>query len=317
MNKFNLNKFNLKELITLCEKHNIEYLVPKKNGNGNKKKSKKELINLLKDVLKIDEPLNPLFKWSGGKKDEIKYIVDHIPKDYDTYLEPFFGGGALFFYLKPHKSAISDVHEELISFYKEIQNNNSDKIIDFMDKHPNNSDTYYNVRSMKTNNNLDIACKFFYLRKTCYRGMIRYNKNGGFNIPYGKYKNINYDYLNNTKYEKLLLNCDIHMGDFEYIFKKYDNENNFMFLDPPYDTPFSNYGFSSFGREEHKRLASLFKKSKCKCLMIISETDFIKKLYENYIVDTFDKKYKFRLHSDRINSDNIDKPHLIIKNYQN
>jgi DNA adenine methylase len=295
----------------------------KENEKLKKKKERKiiieEIIDETKEPLEPLEPLNPLFKWSGGKKDEIKFFKHHFPKEYNIYLEPFFGGGALLCYLRPRKSAFSDVHTELIDFYKIIKNKQMDKIYKYMENHPNNEKTYYEVRALDRNEKkltqLENACRFYYIRKTCYRGMSRYNKKGEFNIPFGKYKNYNYTNLLDKRYEELLQNTDIHLGDFEYIFKTYDNENNFMFLDPPYDCTFTDYGYCSFGKPEHIRLSNLFKKSKCKCLLVIGATDFIRKLYKGYIVEEFHKNYRFRLHSNRIKKDDIDKKHLIIKNY--
>jgi DNA adenine methylase len=265
------------------------------------------------------EHLKPIFKWSGGKSDEIKFFKHHFPEKFDTYLEPFLGGGGVYFYLNPEKSVVTDVHKELISLYEIVKEERMDEIYEWMENHNNDEETYYKVRSMdrdeKELTKFENACRFYYLRKTCYRGMLRYNRKGQFNVPFGKYKTFNFENLKDERYEKLLKNTKIYLEDFEYIFKNYDNENNFMFLDPPYDSTFTDYGYCSFGKEEHKKLAKLFKESKCKCLMIIGETDFIKELYKDYIVEKYDKKYKFRLHSNRINSDNIDKKHLIIKNY--
>ena len=99
-----------------------------------------------------------------------------------------------------------------------------------------------------------------------------------------------------------------------YIFQKYDDENNFVFLDPPYDSEFTDYGYCQFGREEHKKLAQCFKTTKNKCLMIIGKTPFIEEQYNGYIVGEYDKKYRFKLHSGRI-GDEINAKHLIIKNY--
>ncbi len=73
----------------------------------------------------MSQKLKPIFKWSGSKNDEISKFIQYIPNDIDTYLEPFIGGGSVFFYLSPRKSVISDVHSELIDFYNEIKNSNS------------------------------------------------------------------------------------------------------------------------------------------------------------------------------------------------
>ena len=109
--------------------------------------------------------------------------------------------------------------------------------------------------------------------------MLRYNKKGKFNIPYGKYKTYNYENLKNKDYEKLLKNTDIYNESFEHIFKNYNNKNNFMFLDPPYDSEFTDYGYCKFGKDKHKTLAKCFKETKIKCLMIIGKTKLISELY--------------------------------------
>lgn len=258
--------------------------------------------------------LKPLVKWSGGKKDEIKHILPHIPTEYDTYLEPFIGGGALFFHLNPKKSVINDVHKELTDFYSSMKKGKSNEIYSFLKEHPNEEDVYYKVRSMEPKTELDNARRFFYLRKTCFRGMLRYNKKGKFNIPYGRYKTYNFEILKNTKYEELLKRTEIFNGSFEKIFEEYNDENNFMFLDPPYDSEFTDYGYCKFGKEEQKKLAECFKKTKIKCLMVIGETPFINELYKDYIVSKYPKKYAFKIHSGRV-GDEINTNHLIIKNF--
>lgn len=144
--------------------------------------------------------------------------------------------------------------------------------------------------------------------------MLRYNRDMKFNIPFGRYKTINYTELLNKDYETLLNRTEIYNEKFEVIFEKFDDETNFMFLDPPYDSEFTDYGYCSFGKEEQRKLASLFKTTKIKCLMIIGKTKFIEELYDGYIVDEYDKKYKFKLYNNRI-GDEINTKHLIIKNY--
>jgi len=263
----------------------------------------------------INNSLKPIIKWSGGKSDEISKFISYIPKSYDTYLEPFIGGGAVYFHINPKKAVITDVHIELIDFYKSIKDGKSNEIYKFMEDNPNTEDTYYKIRNeMIINNYIDNAKRFFYQRKTCFRGMLRYNLSGKFNIPFGRYKTYNFEILKNKKYEELLKNTIVECKDFSYIFENYNNSNNFMFLDPPYDSEFTDYGYCSFGKEEHKKLATYFKTTKIKCLMIIGKTEFISNLYSNYIVNEYEKKYRFKLHSGRV-GDEINTKHLIIKNY--
>jgi DNA adenine methylase len=303
-----LDKMTKAELIEKCKELNIQKY---------SSKNKKELIQMITNQNNgtIVMSLSPLIKWSGGKSDEIKMFQHHIPTDYDTYLEPFVGGGSVYFHLAPQKAVITDVHTELIDFYNSIKNGHIDEIYKFMQQNKNDETTYYKIRDeMEILTPLDNAKRFYYQRKTCFRGMLRYNKSGKFNIPFGKYKTINYEDLKNKEYEKLLKRTEIMNIDFEYIFENYNDSNNFMFLDPPYDSEFTDYGYCSFGVEEHKRLAEHFKNTDIKCLMIIGKTKLIEELYKDYIVDEYEKKYKFKLYAGRI-GDEINVKHLIIKNY--
>jgi len=304
------------ELIALCKERKIK-------GYSGKKKD--DIIELLSagQVSGASGPvtskqLSPIVKWSGGKSDEIKNILKHIP-EHKVYVEPFVGGGALYFHLNPQNAVINDIHPELIALYRTIAEGNVQNIKEFMDTHPNEEDEYYRVRSINAQTDIEKACQFYYLRKTCFRGMLRYNKDGKFNIPYGKYKTINYTDLDNSEYETLLRRTTIMKGHFRDVFEacntgQEEPEDHFIFLDPPYDSEFKDYGYCSFGKEEHEELAKLFKTTRAKCLMVIGETDFINKLYEGYIVEKYPKKYKFKIHSGRV-GDEINVNHLVIRNW--
>lgn len=254
--------------------------------------------------------MKPLIKWSGGKGDELCEIKKHIP-EFTTYVEPFVGGGALFFDLEPQKAVINDVHKDLINFYSEIKAGKGPAISLLMDAHPNDEETYYRVRDGPVT---DSAFQFYYLRKTCYRGMLRYNKKGKFNIPWGRYKTCNYEAISDPKYTDLLARTTITCGDFEQIFKDYNSPDCFCFIDQPYDSTFTDYGYCQFGHPEQERLARCFKESKMKCLMIVGATDYIRQLYEGYIVHEYPKGYRFKLHSGRVGTE-INTNHLVIKNF--
>lgn len=294
---------SVNELKKYCKKNDI-------NISG--KKKKEDIIECI--IEKQYNPLPPIVKWSGGKKDEIVKFIHYIPKDYDIYLEPFIGGGAVYFHLYPKKAIINDIHKELIDLYRSIKNGKSKDIYDFMKNHPNDEITYYKVRSYNPTNEIENAQRFYYLRKTCFRGMLRYNNKGQFNIPFGRYKTYNYESILNNRYEALFKNTEILNKDFEYLFSNYNSEKNFMFLDPPYDSEFTDYGYCKFGKDEHIKLAECFKNTKIKCLMIIGKTDFICELYKGYIVDEYNKNYRFKLHSGRVGNE-INTKHLIIMNY--
>ena len=328
----NLNNMNKTELLQKCKdlgitkysSKNKSQLIELINSSNNENQSclfKDLTINVENIVIENAnasthvKQLKPLIKWSGGKSDEIRQFEKYLPSNYETYIEPFVGGGSLYFYLSPNKAVISDVHIELIDLYRSIGEGKSNEIYNFMLENPNDEETYYKIRDkMVINDKLDNAKRFYYQRKTSFRGMLRYNKAGKFNIPFGRYKTINYNELQNKKYEELLSRTEILNKDFEYVFENYNNENNFMFLDPPYDSEFTDYGYCQFGKEEQKKLAKLFKETKIKCLMVIGKTKFIEELYKDYIADEYEKKYKFKLYAGRV-GDEINTKHLVIKNY--
>jgi DNA adenine methylase len=176
----------------------------------------------------------------------------------------------------------------------------------------NNKETYLQIRDhMEINSPLDNAKRFYYLRKTCYGGLMNYNKKGDFIVNYGHRKTCNFTALQNQNYVDLLKNTTILNSSFEYIFENYNDQRNFMFLDPPYDSKFSNYEYCPFGKEEHKRPSECFKNTHIRCLMIINKTQFIEDLYDGYITDQYLKRYD-------INSiyKNVEgSAHLIIKNF--
>jgi DNA adenine methylase len=297
---------NRQDLIAKCKEHGI------KNYS---KKTKEELIELVNNITNQHIHLKPLIKWSGGKSDEIKTFEKYFPREYDLYIEPFIGGGSVYFHLSPQRAVINDIHNDLVDLYRSIGSGYAKDIYDFMQANANDETTYYRIRDhMQVTTPLENAQRFYYQRKTCFRGMLRYNKDGKFNIPFGKYKQINYSDLLNENYHSLLARTEILNQSYQYIFDNYNDENTFMFLDPPYDSEFTDYGYCQFGKADQEKLAQCFKETKNKCLMIIGKTDFIVNLYKDYIVDEYDKAYKFKLYGKRI-GDEINTKHLVIKNY--
>ncbi|NUM50667.1 MAG: DNA adenine methylase [Flavobacteriales bacterium] len=171
---------------------------------------------------------------------------------------------------------------------------------------------------------IDIAFKsaiFLFIRNFAYSGMFRYNSNGDFNVPYGgiAYNNKNFskkvEYLKTKELKSLLDNTVIENLDFEDFFNQYIPENNdFVFLDPPYDSEFSTYAKNEFTKKDQVRLANyLIKKCKGKWMMIIKNTDFILELYKNkgLNIQSFDKKYLVSF----MNRNDKDVEHLLITNY--
>lgn len=180
---------------------------------------------------------------------------------------------------------------------------------------------YNNIKKYNIGNSQESAI-FFFIRNFAYSGMFRYNKNGDFNVPYGgigyNKKNLfkKLEYLQSTELIQHLKDTSINNLDFEDFFKKYKpQKNDFIFLDPPYDSEFSTYAQNEFNKDDQIRLADyLINKCEAKWMMIIKNTDFIFSLYDNLNINIsdFDKKYmvSFQNRNDR------DVQHLLIRNYE-
>jgi DNA adenine methylase len=151
--------------------------------------------------------------------------------------------------------------------------------------------------------------------------MFRYNAKGEFNVPYGgiAYNRKNFqkkvDYLRTEELKSLLDNTIIENEDFEAFFEKHiPSKNDFIFLDPPYDSEFSTYAKNEFTRKDQERLANyLINKCKAKWMMIIKNTDFIFGLYDKkgLNIKSFDKTYLVSF----MNRNDKNVEHLLITNY--
>lgn len=366
--------------------------------------------------------VNTLIKWPGGKTREIKYI-EHLIPEYVRYIEPFFGGGAMFFHLKPKFAMINDISTDLMDFYtlvkaqskdfkrylldycvlfddilgycsnayddlfciyegikeqrgnpeaalmqyvnrlfdnlnasvvadlvKEISDYKKELLSSALDKMQRTvknerkapfsagdlkenlitgftSGTYMYFRSVYNDillNRIETVSKeyrianFYFIREYCYGSMFRYNSKGEFNIPYG---GVSYNRKNfrakvsdifNQNTERLFSKAEIHCKDFDDFFSSVElNEKDFIFLDPPYDTDFSDYEGKAFTQKDQQRLADALKRTKAQFILIIKNTDFIYSLYEkDFNILCFDKTYTYNVRSR--NERNVE--HLIITN---
>lgn len=284
--------------------------------------------------------MKPIIKYRGGKSKEIPNIMWHIPRFAGRYIEPFFGGGALFFYLEPRRAIINDINSKLMDFYRGVRNG-YDKLRRELDdiealyehhrqkfdilklQHPTervedqNEKLYYNLRAMfngtlpKTYSD---ALLYYYINKTAYSGMIRYNSHGEFNVPFGRYAHLNTSSIT-LSHSKLLQRAEIFNTDYSDIFNMCRKED-FVFLDPPYDCAFSDYGNEEykdgFNELSHRRLASDFKNLPCQALMVIGATPLTEELYGGYIVDEYAKKYAVNIR----NRFKAVARHIVVTNYK-
>lgn len=283
--------------------------------------------------------MKPLIKYRGGKSKEIPHIIPHIPKYSGRYIEPFFGGGALFFHLEPKKAIINDINSKLIDFYKGVKTDfdllqaelkeiektylvnrknfeNLKKATPDLRVNDDNEALYYEIRDMFNElspKKYSDSLLYFFINKTAYSGMIRYNAKGEFNVPYGRYANLNTSLVTKS-HSKLLSNAEIYNLDYKHIFDMAEADD-FIFLDPPYDCVFSDYGNEEhkdgFSEQNHIELASHYKNLNCKALMVIGRTPLTEKLYGDMIVDEYGKSYAVNIRN-RFKSS---ASHILISNY--
>lgn len=373
-------------------------------------------------------------KWAGGKEKELPIILENLPDNFERYIEPFVGGGSVYFNIDAKEKIINDKSDELILLYEMIKSHNniffskineinknwillekiienhsdellnlykeyskivkgdkatkrnrinySDKIYEFVmtNKEEFNGllSDYFNIKienflfeinknllskiermrkieltrgKMSDENileNLECAFKsayymhfrylynhreeleiddefccaiFYFIREYCYASMFRYNANGKFNVPYGgiSYNRKDFakkiEYLQSNELKKYLKNTKIYNLDFENFCNKISlTENDFIFLDPPYDTEFSTYAKNEFGKNDQIRLAIFLKNTKAKFMLVIKNTDFIYNLYNTngIYIKSFDKKYLVSIK----NRNDKDVEHLLITNYE-
>ncbi len=252
--------------------------------------------NLVNDARRIiSEKPKPFVKWVGGKRQLLKQFLLlnlYPPENFDPsagrYFEPFVGGGAVFFDLLPQKAFLSDLNRELVVTYNVIKNGVDELIID-LKKHELNKEYFLNIRSKNPTelSDLDVASRFIYLNRTCFNGMYRVNKRGGFNVPFGKYSNpLICDETNLKKVSASLKNVEILNQDYKEVLKR-AKKGDFIYFDPPYypvsrTSSFTSYTNEAFLEKEQLELRDTFVKlHKLGCFVMLSnsDTEFINKIY--------------------------------------
>lgn len=194
----------------------------------------------------------PLLKWAGGKSQLLGELLPLMPNQYNRYIEPFFGGGALFFAARPAEAVIADSNPELINLYQSVADNVSGVIAE-LKKYKNTSDAFYEVRAKDWTRltSVQAAARTIFLNRTCFNGLYRVNRQGQFNVPYGKYANpriIDEDGLRSASI--LLKQSKIICGDYKKVLRGTAKQGDFIFLDPPY-LPVSEYAdFKRYTKEQ-------------------------------------------------------------------
>ena len=282
--------------------------------------------------------MKPIIKYCGGKSREIKYFAKYFPDSFETYYEPFLGGGAVFFEFMPKQAFLSDSNRQLMDFYKDFSKHYTrirrelealaaefrlnqteyelEKTINPKEHVVNrNENRYYLFRSAMNGHrycDYSSATIYYYINRLAYAGLTRFNSKGEFNAPFGHYKKFSIENAD-LSHAQLLQQAELKCCKYKYAFERAcgaDSTKNFMFLDPPYDGVFSNYG-TPFGEKEHRELAQDFRNLSCKALMVIGKTPLTEELYRGYIKNEYGVKYAIDI-KNRMPRNN---GHLIITNY--
>ena len=262
--------------------------------------------------------MKPFVKWAGGKRQILgrikEFINDSIADNENyTYIEPFLGGGAVFFDLAPKKAIVSDLNDDLINAYKVIQSNQIEELITLLDKHAQSyfedpDGYYYEVRAWDReaewpNNHTDVerAARMIFLNRTCYNGLYRVNLKGQFNTPIGRYKNpLICDRDNLREIHNYLSSktndIRIYSNSYEVTLSK-AKDGDVIYIDPPYDYEdddgFTKYQMTGFSFEDFVKL-----KKECDKTIHKGAFDIISNNATQRVIELFEQDPNYKIFYD-------------------
>ena len=252
----------------------------------------------------VEGKAGPVVKWVGGKRQLLSAILPYIEnRSYDTYIEPFIGGGAVLFALLPERAIVNDYNEELIQVYEVIRDDVEKLIARLQDHEAHHSESYYyEVRAWDREESyeklspLEKAARFLYLNKTGYNGLFRVNRKGQFNVPFGKYKHpniVNEETLQAVS--RYFREKEVHFYHQDYAdILAMAEPGDLVYLDPPYmplsaSSSFTSYTDKGFSYEEQRRLKEECDKLRERGIPFIesnSDCEAIRELYREYTIRT-------------------------------
>lgn len=255
----------------------------------------------------------PFVKWVGGKSQLLGQFEDLFPQDFNNYIEPMVGGGAVFFHLLNTKNIedraiLLDVNPELMGCYQIIKEDVENLILELVKLSKQYSQSpkefFYQVREWDRQKDFEQrpatqrAARTVFLNKTCYNGLYRVNNGGTFNTPFGRYKNPNIcDEENLRAANSALQSVQLLTSDFGAV-TELASARDFIYFDPPYHplsetAKFTSYTKNGFKKKDQVRLRDTFAnlaKKGCQVMLSNSDTKFIRDLYNDFHVHTVDAK---------------------------
>lgn len=243
----------------------------------------------------MNKDIKPIMQWAGGKTQMLKDILPMIPEYKGKYIEPFFGGGALFFALQPENSVISDSNPELINMYLQVRDD-VDHVIKILKSYNKTKQLFYEVRALEWESlpKSEAAARTIYLNKASFNGLYRVNKKGQFNASFGgesRIKNKTICDENRLRLvSELLKRNKVICNDYMNVLKEYAKPGDFIFLDPPYVpvskyADFTRYTKEKFYTDDHINLAEeVYRLHELGCYIMLTNSDhpIVHELYKDF-----------------------------------
>lgn len=257
----------------------------------------------------------PVLKWAGGKTQIVDDLMERLPKKYGKYIEPFFGGGALFFALEPRSAVIADINPELVNLYTAIRDE-LPAVIKHLKAHRNDEEHFYEVRAQNWQSlaAAEAAARTIFLNRTCFNGLYRVNRSGGFNVPFAGYSNPKIlDVENLHAASESLQGIEIIQGDYKAVLAANAEPGDLVFLDPPYlpiskYSDFKRYTKEQFYEEDHIELAAEVERLHelgCHVVLTNSNHPLVHELYRGFKTDILQTKRHISSRGDRRTGEDV------------
>ena len=228
------------------------------------------------------EPLRPPLKWAGGKRwlvPHLKPLWERAGGDDRRLVEPLCGGLAVSLALRPKRALLNDLNPHNVNFYRWLKRG---LCLDI--EMANDESLYYRYRQRFNqliesgeSDTHEAAQIFYYLNRTGYNGLCRFNRRGEYNVPFGRHETINYYARNLGAYVSAMRRWSFKTGDFERIRLE---PGDFIYADPPYDVEFTQYSKEAFGWAEQERLAVWLSRHDGPVVLSNQKTDRVVELYD-------------------------------------
>jgi len=236
----------------------------------------------------------PFVKWVGGKRQLIHELEPRIPTRFNTYHEPFVGGGALFFHLMPERSILADTNERLVRTYIGIRDQ-VEKVIELLSSYPHDKDFFMGMRGIDIDSKTDaeVAAWFIYLNRTGFNGLYRVNRSNVYNVPFGDYDNPTIcDAENLRKCAIALRHAEIRHTSFETVLDR-ALPGDFVYFDPPYvplsaSSNFTSYTKNGFGMREQEKLRDVARELKARGVRVLLSNSSAPEVYSLYGTEVFE-----------------------------